>query len=77
MKMTKIIIFIDWYFPGFRSGGPLKSTEGIIENLHEDFLFFIVTRNTDYCDNTPYSIEPNSWIQTKKMYKYFTFRKNF
>ncbi len=60
--MKKILIFIDWYLPGNKSGGPLRSIMNMISHLNNHFEFYILTRNTDYCENIPYTeVESNAW----------------
>ncbi len=58
----KILVFIDWYLPGFRAGGPIQSCANLVEHLRLHFDFYIVTRDTDYCETTPYkNIKSNQW----------------
>lgn len=62
MKRKNIVIFIDWFLPGTRSGGPVRSYANLIEHLKEDFNFYIITRNTDYCSNEIYKdINSDCW----------------
>lgn len=62
MDKNKILIFIDWYKPGFKAGGPIRSISNLVDQLHEKANFFIITRNTDYLENTPYTtIKTNEW----------------
>jgi glycosyltransferase involved in cell wall biosynthesis len=57
-----ILVFIDWFLPGFRAGGPIRSCANLIAQLGHEFNFYIVTRNTDYCETTPYQdITFNEW----------------
>lgn len=59
---AKILIFIDWYKPGYKAGGPIRSISNLVDYLHEEFEIYIVTRNTDYLESTPYSnIKTNEW----------------
>jgi len=59
-----ICIFIDWYLPGYKAGGPIQSVANMVAQLSKHKTFYIVTRNTDYCDDTPYSnITPNIWTK--------------
>jgi glycosyltransferase involved in cell wall biosynthesis len=58
----KILVFIDWFYPGFRSGGPTRSVWNLIQKLKDQFDFYVVTRNIDYCEDTPYlHIIPDQW----------------
>jgi glycosyltransferase involved in cell wall biosynthesis len=62
MSKKKILVFIDWYLPGFRAGGPIRSCANLIAHLSDEFDFFVVTRDTDYMDSHPYSsVKKNEW----------------
>ena len=62
MRNKEILVFTDWYFPGFKAGGPIRSLMNIVDNVDCDF--YIVTRITDYHSTDPYhGIEENVWIQ--------------
>jgi len=61
--MKKILITIDWFLPGYKAGGPVSSVANLISHLKSDFQFYIITRNTDYLENTPYqNITADKWI---------------
>ncbi|MEM0996675.1 MAG: glycosyltransferase family 4 protein [Bacteroidota bacterium] len=63
-KKTKILVMIDWYLPGFRAGGPIRSVANLVDGLGERFDFSIVTSDTDYGALEPYAgIEPDTWIE--------------
>ncbi len=53
-EKKRILIFIDWFLPGYKAGGPIRSTVNIIEQLFEDFDFYIVTSDRDLGDESPY-----------------------
>ncbi|MBR8538360.1 glycosyltransferase [Carboxylicivirga sediminis] len=58
----KILIFIDWFLPGYKAGGPVRSMANMVAYLKEDYLFYIVTRNTDYTETIPYkTVNSNCW----------------
>jgi len=74
----RILIFIDWFYPAFKAGGPIKSVFNLIENLKGDFDFFVFTSHRDIdgtlvnvtmnqCGNVAIgeaaTIEMNSWIE--------------
>jgi glycosyltransferase involved in cell wall biosynthesis len=60
--MPEILVFIDWFYPGFKAGGPIRSCLNLVMHLQHDYQFYIVTRNTDYCDVEPYrGIKANAW----------------
>lgn len=72
MSKTKLLIFIDWYKPGFKAGGPIRSISNLVSQLHTDYEFYIVTRDTDYLETTPYtSIKTNDWNTTDNAQVYY------
>ncbi len=59
-----ILVFIDWFWPGYLAGGPVQSIVSIVQYLKEEYDFKIVTTNSDI-DGKPYpTIETNTWIQS-------------
>lgn len=64
MKRKKVLLFIDWYLPGYKAGGPVTSCANMINALKEELEFYVVTRNTEYCETTPYqNLAFNTWVQ--------------
>ncbi len=58
-----ILVFTDWFLPGYKAGGPIRSLANLIATL-TDVQFSVVTRNTDHYSDTPYpGIPSNQWIQ--------------
>lgn len=58
-----ILIFVDWYVPGFKAGGPIRSVSNLVKVLKNDFDFSIVTSNCDFGDDIPYAnISTDTWI---------------
>ncbi len=61
-EKKRILLFIDWYLPGYKAGGPIQSCANLVAHLQSSYQFFIVTRDTDYCENIPYStVKSDSW----------------
>jgi glycosyltransferase involved in cell wall biosynthesis len=61
-----ILIFIDWFTPGFKAGGPIKSVANIVKSLNGHFNFHIITSDRDIDDPLPYpSVKFNQWINKK------------
>ena len=42
-KKEKVMIFIEWFYPAYQAGGPIKSVFNIIENCKNTFDFLIVS----------------------------------
>jgi len=63
-RKKKIAIFIDWFLPGYKAGGPITSVANIVSHLKNDFEFYIITSDRDLGDNEPYSgVERNKWVE--------------
>lgn len=62
LNKPKILIFTDWYEPGFQAGGPIRSLVNLVQKL--PFDFWVVTSNQDHNAPAPYKdIEPNIWTR--------------
>jgi glycosyltransferase involved in cell wall biosynthesis len=60
----KILVFIDWYLPGFKGGGPITSIANMVEALGGTYHFSIVTSDKDYGQKLPYEgIETDTWVE--------------
>ena len=62
--MNRVIFFTDYYLPGFRAGGPIKSISTLVESLESVRDVYIFTRDHDFLSpKEPYdSIERNKII---------------
>jgi len=49
--MKQVLTYMDWFWPGFKAGGPIRSLLNLTENLSKDIRFYIITRVTDYLTN--------------------------
>ncbi len=62
-NISNILVFIDWYYPGYKAGGPVRSCLNMVEHLKVEFNFYIVTRNTEYTETIPYkNIRYDEWV---------------
>ena len=50
----RILVFVDWYLPGYKAGGPIRSVAALVQSLREHYSFSIVTSDTDATESTPY-----------------------
>jgi glycosyltransferase involved in cell wall biosynthesis len=57
----KILVFSDWYLPGYKAGGPIRSLANLVNRLEHDF--YIITRITDHNSTESYpGITPDVWV---------------
>jgi glycosyltransferase involved in cell wall biosynthesis len=73
-----VLIFADWYLPGYKAGGPIKSIYSIVSYLKDDFNFFIITSNTDLGELVPYeNIVSDQFIKVDDSVSIFYASKGF
>ena len=46
-KPISVMLFIDWFYPAYKAGGPIKSVNNIVMSLKDPLRFTIVTSNQD------------------------------
>ena len=62
---NRILLFTDWYEPGYKAGGPIQSCKNIVSTLKGEYEFFIICSDRDLGDKEPYeNILVNEWIRT-------------
>ena len=75
---SKIMIFCDYYLPGFRSGGGTWTIVHLVERFSDRYDFFIVTRNYDSkADTQPYTtVKTDDWNQVGPAQVFYLSDKN-
>ena len=62
-----ILILTDWYLPGYKAGGPIRSLANLVTTLENTFDINIITSDSDLNSSQPYeSIEPDKWLNICK-----------
>lgn len=54
MTKKNILIFLNTYVPGYKSGGPVQAIKNLVENLGESYNFYVVTRDRDFGETNAY-----------------------
>lgn len=58
----RVLIFVDWYLPGYKAGGQISSCANIIHALRGECELFLVTRDRDLHATQPYeNISADTW----------------
>lgn len=64
-KKKRVLIFVEWFTPAYKAGGPVQSVANIIRVLHDEFDFKVVTSDRDLGDTESFrSVPDNVWIET-------------
>ncbi|MEQ9063214.1 MAG: glycosyltransferase [Vicingaceae bacterium] len=57
-----ILIFIDWFDPAYKAGGPVVSIRNLALALQSEVSFFIYTGNREYQSGEELDVAPNKWV---------------
>lgn len=73
MKKPKVLIFVGYYLPGYRAGGPIQTIANLVTHLGDEIDFYIITRDRDSGDSKPYpDIKVDQWNQVGKAQVFYT-----
>lgn len=63
----RILIVIEYYVPGYRGGGSIRTIANLVEALGDEFEFTILTSDRDWRSVTPFEgITPDEWVRVGK-----------
>jgi len=58
-----VLVMADWYLPGYRAGGPIRSVANFAAQLEDELDIHIFTTDRDHGCGSPYpDIEPDRWV---------------
>ena len=71
----RVLVFADYYLPGFRAGGPLRSITNLMEALSENYEFKIVTRDHDFGGPRYAGVPAGQWLRVgRHLVRYTSWR---
>jgi glycosyltransferase involved in cell wall biosynthesis len=60
--MRKILLFADWYEPGYKAGGPIRSCVNFTRYMRGEYELFVFTSDRDLGSTAPYeNIRTDEW----------------
>ena len=60
--MKKILLFADWYEPGYKAGGPIRSCVNFARTMSENYQVYVFTSDRDLGSPSPYGqVKPDEW----------------
>ena len=67
MASQKILTTSDYYLPGYKAGGPLRTLANMVDKLGHEFQFKIITTDRDIYETKPYAgVRINGWNRFDK-----------
>lgn len=78
MQKPKILVLCDYYLPGYKSGGGMRTIVNMVDRVKDRFDFWIVTRDHDgTLDRTQYSsVKIDDWNEVRGAKVYYLSKKN-
>ena len=59
----KIVVFADWYEPGYKAGGPIRSCVNFARHMQGSYDVFVFTSDRDLNASAPYAgVAVDQWI---------------
>ncbi|WP_419308080.1 glycosyltransferase family 4 protein [Chromohalobacter israelensis] len=59
----RVLIFLNYYLPGYKGGGPIKTIANLVSTTSDTAEYCIVTKDRDLGSKRPYpDIVSNSWV---------------
>jgi glycosyltransferase involved in cell wall biosynthesis len=66
-RRPRLLIFADYFLPGFQAGGPIKSIANIVKAFESEYSFVIVTRDHD-CHGAERYFPHGKQVCSKRVY---------
>jgi glycosyltransferase involved in cell wall biosynthesis len=71
-EKLKVLVMIDWFDPGFKAGGPIRSCVNFAQYFKNDLQIYILTTDRDLGDTKPYpGIDADTWVDYQDKVKVF------
>ena len=75
-QRKKILILIDWFYPGYKAGGPIQSVLNLIHLLRSTYDVYVLTTDTDHGESEPYkNIVSDKWSFSDELGVYIYYAK--
>jgi glycosyltransferase involved in cell wall biosynthesis len=67
-----ILVFADWFEPGFKAGGPIRSCVNFVHQMKERYTIYVFTTDRDLNETAAYAdIEADKWVDYANRVKVF------
>ncbi len=75
--MNKILIFTEYYYPGYKAGGPIQSVLNIANALENNFETYVICRDRDSFEVKSFeNIKVNTWNRLNNHNVYYASPEN-
>jgi len=72
MSKPRILLFADWFEPGYKAGGPIRSCVHFVHRMKDRYTVYVITTDRDLNDTVPYKgIVADKWVDYEQDVKVF------
>ncbi len=65
LEKKKIFLFADWYEPGYKAGGPIRSCVNFVQHMKRDYAIHVFTSDRDLGSETAYeNVRTDTWNES-------------
>ena len=65
-QRLSILVFTDYFLPGYKGGGPIRTIAALVNHLRTEFRFCILTKDRDHREKRPYPNVPTGrWVRVQ------------
>src|SRR5687768_12057910 len=66
-ERTRVLVFVRYYLPGYRGGGPIRTIANLVEQLGDELEFHVVCQDREMGGAEPFSgVVIDGWNQVGK-----------
>jgi glycosyltransferase involved in cell wall biosynthesis len=66
-SQNRVLILCDYYLPGYKAGGPIRTLANLVDQLGDELQFKVLTRNNDLGETEAYrGVVPDTWSRIGK-----------
>ena len=78
MHKIRILVLIDYYLPGYKAGGPIRTLTNMVDSLQDEYEFLVVTRDRDLGDKQAYpNVKTNVWVNADATSIYYISKEHW
>jgi glycosyltransferase involved in cell wall biosynthesis len=63
LSKLRVLIAVEYYLPGFKAGGPIRSVSALVDQLGHEIDFSVITRDRDAGSDSRYAVaQAGRWV---------------
>src|SRR5215471_10292047 len=71
-RKQRVFVIVEYYLPGYKAGGAIRSVANLVEGLSDQFDFWILTRDRDAADLEAYcDVKVDEWNDVGRAKVYY------